>query len=113
MRSHPIEEIHAYELAQEKRQGQQLSNYLKMLKKSELEVERKEIVLFETLAYAKKMGLPCGIRKGEDTTWLIAFIALPIGEVSWHIQAVEREYEFYTTKEKFKRIDDYCEIYES
>ena len=36
--------------------------------------------------------------------WPVAVIVLPEGQVAWHLQAIDCEYDGHTTEEKYERI---------
>jgi hypothetical protein len=72
------------------------------------------------IMHAKDLGYEAGfmthqplqdlIDKKWDHRWgVVAFIELPTGQVSWHIESPDIKYDGHTTEEKYKRIQEYVE----
>jgi hypothetical protein len=61
-----------------------------------------------SLTLANSCGFKTGIQrdKSEDG-WLIVFIELPTGQVSWHIPEFEGEWDGHTTGQKYDRVHSY------
>jgi hypothetical protein len=73
------------------------------------------VLVLKAMYLASMLDYETGIRvdteMGSDILWWISFIILPnFGEISWHNPSSIREYDGYSTKEKYKRCNDYSNL---
>ena len=73
--------------------------------------ERNEFVLYAIIA-AHSLDYPAGFRiDPAEPEWPVAFIELPTGQVSWHLQQHAHPWDGHTTEEKWARCHQYAEIH--
>lgn len=61
--------------------------------------------VYQALAQAAAVDFPYGIQPDpNDPAWVIAFIELPTGQVSWHLPCYVGEWDGHTTAEKYHRV---------
>lgn len=92
-----------------------LALLLEEIVKFDQDYDKREEMIYQALVEAKYLGLECGIRipsKDDDPEWPVVFIDLPeyLGEVAWHIKAVDKVYDGHSTDEKFERISQLSEL---
>jgi hypothetical protein len=82
----------------------------------------RNIAVAMALAMAVKLEYDINIHVGEDKDWIVVFITLPTGQVSWHIPrseyweyfpgytpvAMDNPWDGHTTEQKNERIRDYA-----
>jgi hypothetical protein len=65
--------------------------------------------IYKALMEANQIGFLCGIRiDPAEPEWTVAFIELPTGQVSWHLQQHQQQWDGHTTQEKRDRIYAYA-----
>lgn len=78
-------------------------------------------LIYEAIYHARKGGLKAGfsihtpvqeiIDKDWDYRWgVVAYIELPTGQVSWHIESPDIQYDGHGYEEKAKRMKDFYKI---
>lgn len=78
--------------------------------------------IYDAVYYARLAGLKAGfcihtpvtdiIEKGWDYRWgVVAYIELPTGQVSWHIESPDIQYDGHNYQDKHDRIVEFKEIY--
>lgn len=70
------------------------------------EYQLRENAIYCALQIASVLGYRRGIRfdSVDGKMWPVAVIVLPEGQVAWHLQAIDCEYDGHTTEEKYERI---------
>lgn len=69
--------------------------------------KRNELVL-ELAVYAQQLGFNVGIRIDEkEPDWPVVFVELPTGQVSWHIEQYDKEWDGHDTDEKYRRVAEF------
>jgi hypothetical protein len=69
--------------------------------------ERNDAIM-SAVAFATQVGFQAGFKPdGDDTEYVLAFIDLPTGQVSWHVPAYPAEWDNHTTEEKYRRVEAY------
>ncbi|MGN6758631.1 MAG: hypothetical protein ACTHMJ_19835 [Thermomicrobiales bacterium] len=67
-------------------------------------------LLLEAVAVAASLGMAAGFRLDPDEPdWLIAYIALPTGQVSWHCPQYPEPWDGHSTAEKYRRCHEACD----
>jgi hypothetical protein len=66
--------------------------------------ERRELLVWEALALARRLGLPAGVRiDPAEPEWPVVFIELPTGQVSWHQPEHPERWDGHDTDAKYAR----------
>lgn len=61
--------------------------------------------LYEALALAISCGFKAGIRiDPKEPEWPVAFIELPTGQISYHLEQHDQPWDNHTTEQKMLRI---------
>jgi len=78
--------------------------------KEDADYDSRNRFIMQALLLAGACGYKTGIQrdKSEDG-WLIVFIELPTGQVSWHIPEFEGEWDGHTTGQKYDRLHAFTE----
>lgn len=64
--------------------------------------------IYQALAQAAGLGYPHGIQPDPaDPAWVIAYIDLPTGQVSWHLPCYVGQWDGHSTPEKYHRVRAY------
>lgn len=68
-------------------------------------------LIYEAMVEAMRQGFQAGVRNpGEHCPgWLVVFIGLPTGQISWHVPEYPDAWDNHTTEEKFDRIEKFVE----
>lgn len=62
-------------------------------------------LVYQLLSQAFVLDLPHGVRPDpQDADWVIAYVDLPAGQVSWHLPAYPNEWDGHDTTEKYRRV---------
>lgn len=70
--------------------------------------EQRNRLIYQALASAAANRMPHGIQPDPaDPAWVIAFIDLPTGQVSWHLPAYVGQWDGHSTAEKYHRVRAY------
>lgn len=75
-------------------------------------------LIYDAVNHAKKGGLKAGfcvhtpvqdiIDKGWDYRWgVVAYIELPTGQISWHIESPDIQYDGHDYKDKLNRMREF------
>ncbi len=68
----------------------------------------RNLYIYKALAESMELGYSAGIRLDpQEPEWPVAYIELPTGQVSWHLPQHIKEWDGYTTEEKYKRIQEF------
>lgn len=68
----------------------------------------RNLFIYSALAAASWLGYSLGIRiDSKESEWPVAYIELPTGQVSWHLPQHYKEWDGHTTREKYKRIQEF------
>jgi len=77
--------------------------------KTQADYDRRTTLVYEALAVASRLGMPCGIRfDGTDAggqQWPVISLTLPTGQVAWHCMATDQVYDGHTDAIKTERIE--------
>lgn len=64
--------------------------------------------IYKAMAEAMYLTYRVGIRiDPSEPEWPVAFIELPTGQVSWHLEQHFKEWDGHSTEEKYERIKRY------
>jgi len=70
--------------------------------------DQRNAEVYHALAVAGSCGFRHGIRTDPmEPGWMVAYIDLPQGQVSWHLPGYKGTYDRHTTAEKYNRIEAY------
>jgi len=70
---------------------------------------QRNVFVLQAVALALVCDMPAGIVPDwESDAWVIAYIELPTGQVSWHLPAYEGTYDGHTTVEKYQRVTSFA-----
>lgn len=72
---------------------------------NEVHYDNRTMLMYEAMALAKRCGLSAGVRiDPEEPEWPVAFIELPTGQISYHLEQHKSAWDNHTTDEKNLRI---------
>lgn len=70
----------------------------------------RNLMIYKALAIASENGIPAGIRVDpKEPEWPVVFFELPTGQISWHVNQFEKEWDGHTTSEKYIRLQKFIE----
>lgn len=80
--------------------------------------ETRNSLIYDAVTYARGMGYKAGfcihtpvidiIEKGWDYRWgVVAYIELPTGQISFHIESPDIQYDGHTYEDKHERIQSF------
>lgn len=70
--------------------------------------DNRNLFTYKAIYLAKMCGMKAGIRfDPNEPGWPVAFIELPTGQISYHLEQHETEWDRHTTEEKQIRILNY------
>lgn len=65
-------------------------------------------LIYQALAAAESCGYPNGIQPDPaEEGWVIAYIELPSGQVSWHLPGYVGQWDGHSTAEKYHRVREF------
>lgn len=79
----------------------------------EVRYARRNRLVYSVLSLAGQLGYPCGINldwEDPERRWLVAYIELPTGQVSWHLPVFSGTWDGHKTAEKYSRIRQFAAI---
>jgi hypothetical protein len=68
-------------------------------------------MILSALGRATELGFKAGIKPDPENCcedWVIVYIELPTGQVSWHLPAHEIHWDGHTTEKKYDRIKEFA-----
>lgn len=72
---------------------------------NEVHYSNRTLFVYEAMALARRCGLSAGIRiDPAEPEWPVAFIELPTGQISYHLEQHGSAWDNHTTYEKNLRI---------
>lgn len=75
--------------------------------RAELYLERNALV-YRCLHLATWLHLPAGIKLDPaEPHWPVAYLELPQGQVSWHLEEYHGSWDGHSTSEKYQRVQAY------
>ncbi len=67
--------------------------------------ELRNMFVYQAVFIAKCAGIPAGIRiDPKEPEWPVAFIELPTGQVSWHLEQHVNVWDGHNVTEKYDRV---------
>jgi hypothetical protein len=86
-----------------------LIGLLLLIEQNDTEYDARYTLVYQALARATELGIPAGIAiDPNEPEWPVVYIALPTGQVSWHMPKWAEPYDGHTTPEKYDRIHAYA-----
>lgn len=85
-----------------------LKTLLAMIERYDTVYTERYGLILRAVSLAYQLGFAAGFRiDPREPDWPVAFIELPTGQVSWHIQPHQREWDGHTTEEKYRRAREF------
>ena len=92
----------------------ELANTLELIKANDTNYDERYLLVFKAVYLALAKGIKAGIRSDiDEPEWPVVYIDLPTGQVSWHMPQHISEWDGHGIEEKYRRIDDFCRLYNS
>ena len=92
----------------------ELANTLELIKANDTNYNERYLLVFKAVYLALANGINAGIRSDiNEPEWPVVYIDLPSGQVSWHMPQHTSQWDGHDTNEKYRRIDDFCRLYNS
>jgi hypothetical protein len=85
-----------------------LAMLLEQIEANDTKYDARYGLVLQAVARAHADGLEAGFRLDpSEPEWPVAYIALPTGQVSWHLPQFPHEWDGHSTEEKYARCRAY------